>query len=191
VQIDFSALSGGQIALVTAIGALLAAVLAGTFGVVVALINAWSANRLARLTARRQYRLDTLRPWLESLDAEVRLVRDILTPMTDDRVHNVVEVDRYWRALNDRQRTARNQVAWTVVPKTTSASGALAFIQGASNDLDALTEQIHLRIGKNLSSAGDFFEQTGMKRADVLRVLGAFVSHGMRARAAIEDFIFR
>jgi hypothetical protein len=190
VQIDFAALTGGQIALVTATAALVAAIVAGTFGIVVSLINAWSANRLARLNARRQFRLDSLNSWLNTLDSEVRMVRDVLTPLTYDGPHSTAQINKYVDTLRHRERTVRNQVAWSIVPSQSQTSKAIAYVNAYSNELDDVLNDLIPHLSRNVTET-DFFKQGGVDRMVFVKALSAFVIHGMDARRAVEDFIFK
>jgi hypothetical protein len=73
VLLDLSTLPPGRLALLTTAASLLAAVTAGVFGLVTALVNGYSARKLARESAEREFRLATIRPFLDWMDARVRL----------------------------------------------------------------------------------------------------------------------
>lgn len=78
MQIDLTQLTPGQIAVVAASATVLAALIGGAFGVGVAAVNAWSAQRLARQAARRDYRIRVLEPFLARLDEDVPRLTELV-----------------------------------------------------------------------------------------------------------------
>jgi hypothetical protein len=56
----------------------LAAIVAAVGSFVVAAVNTWSARKLARETARREFRLTVARPYLEFVDRLLNLHRDFV-----------------------------------------------------------------------------------------------------------------
>jgi hypothetical protein len=75
MAIDLSRWSAVEIA---AAATCLAATVAAVGSFVVAAVNAWSARRLARETARREFRLTVARPYLEFVDRLIGLHREVL-----------------------------------------------------------------------------------------------------------------
>jgi hypothetical protein len=73
--IDLSRWSPGVI---TAAATCLAATVAAVTGFVVAAINSWSARKLAREAAQREFRLNAIRPYLEFFDQRIALHYELL-----------------------------------------------------------------------------------------------------------------
>jgi hypothetical protein len=74
--IDFTKLTGGQIALLTSAGVVVASVVAALGAFIVAKVNARSARLLARVTAKREHYRVVAEPFLTRVEADVpRLVK--------------------------------------------------------------------------------------------------------------------
>jgi hypothetical protein len=74
VSFDFSQLTAVQVALLAAFATLVAAIVAAITAVLTASINAWSADRVARKTRQREYRLAQFEAYLVVLDADTLLL---------------------------------------------------------------------------------------------------------------------
>lgn len=140
MQTDFAALTGGQIALVTAVATLCAALVAGMFALVSAGIGAWNARWLARDSARRQYRQEALSRALVIADecgSRLALFYGNL------KRRNVDEAERILRDLATTDNLFKNIAFTTVVTadkafSETAKGFARAHITALENAFQAL-----------------------------------------------------
>jgi hypothetical protein len=93
MPIDVSRWSPGVIA---AVATCAAATVAAVTAFVVAVINSWSARRLAREAARRTYRLTVIGPYFEFLDRRIAMLTEILEvgPILSASLRKVAELLR-------------------------------------------------------------------------------------------------
>jgi hypothetical protein len=91
VPVDFSKLTGGQIALLTAIGAVLAALVAGSFALVVAWVNGMYAVRIARKNSQREFYLKAFKPYFDIVENDMFLLQQLVTRTTNLKSQSVAE----------------------------------------------------------------------------------------------------
>ena len=78
MTIDLSQLNATQIGLLAVAATCFAAILAAVGALVVAIVNSQSVRRVARETARREFRLNGVKPYLDFLDRRLSLYDDLI-----------------------------------------------------------------------------------------------------------------
>src|SRR5882672_6285662 len=104
MRIDLSELNAGQIVALLAVAATcFTAVLAVVGSLIVSVVNSRSARRLARETARREFQINGVKPYLDLLDRRISLYDDLTTvgPELVSALHKLIE------SLTLRQRIMR------------------------------------------------------------------------------------
>jgi hypothetical protein len=191
MTIDFTAMQPYHVAAVTALVGLVAAVAAGCFGLVQALINAWAAARLSRLTARRVYRVDALKPYSDAVSKELDTVRSVLMDVVRLDEDPYLDARECIRRLDTRARSVRVATVLNYFKSGSKFSRANACLQQKSqavSDQAAILRE-HTR---NDDSEGPFYFSDVPEEVleQFTKRLSEFVNASADMRKAIEDFIF-
>jgi hypothetical protein len=188
-----SQLTAGQIALLTVCGTLSAAVLGGVFALVTALVNGRMAKSLARSNSRLDFRLKTLQPYIDSVDAETRVVRDALIATVDKPHLQDHTYHAACGALVDRQKAYRVASVYSVaiLDKDREFSASVARLAAASQVIDEVIPLVEDTWRIANTSDATFVEKQKVIRQKWIDALREFVNVGFEGRAEIERFIFR
>ena len=193
MQVDLTKLTPGQIAAVTAGATLLAAVLAGFFALVVSIVNAWSANRIARRNSKRDYMLKAFQPFFSCVENDMYLLREMAVALAE-----VVVPAEDWKAFravvykaNDRLKWPKLMAIAEVLPGDERVKGAalrlekcVTLWEGERRNLDDQAE----RAGKSLLPQRLVTEE----HVKIWEELAEdYYDAAMKFREASENFIFR
>jgi hypothetical protein len=195
MPLDLSRWSPGVI---TAAATCLAAIVAAVASSIVAGVNAWSARRLAREAARREFLLSDVREYLEVLDQRIAFYHEMRNawPRLAEKLANVPPVsipglDVVMRGMAMSQVldeiAARTETPKTVYLKTGIVAAALSD--------QKVHDALFKAIAKDRAFQEAFVASAGVTNAaEIQRTLGEYASQAffalVESRMTIEKFVF-
>jgi hypothetical protein len=198
VLIDFAKLTAGQIAVLTAGATLVAAILGGTFALVVALVNTYSARRIARDNSRRDFRLKLLDPLVIALDREVTTCREVVALLAAAKVTSPDDVSYQLERFKRTNRLEYPIGVYSVFQSHRPLAKSIEEYASAVSNLDTVSRQIQ----KFLLESGDNSDEY-MKKTNWLTLDGAdsqfsqlktatndCIGTAIQVRSAMERFVF-
>lgn len=204
--IDLTKLTAGQIAALTGAATLAAALLAGFFAFIVALVNAWSAARVAKAERRHAFLLTVLGPYLKTIDHELWLLRRWLNTIDPFPYQRIATTREMLEAVKARARvskkTAINGLLWQNTRRNRRLQAAIDTMQRRDAELDERAKKVDdfltslqfacYQRGEAFDVAGSWHDKEGAKPVghDFVNAMKATVTEGYRLRSEVERYLF-
>jgi hypothetical protein len=200
MRFDIASLTAGQIAGLTAAASVIAAVLAGVFGLVVAGVNAWATERTSRNTARRAYRLSLVKPFLDTLDAEMDVCENAVQDLTKSDHIMKEQLFKICEKVSNRRRStdifsiySLTRIASQKNTRVERFRSSQIALTSQMNDVDIEIERfvkyLNDRPGKVLITF-DHHHDDSEARKRLTNALSSFTLAALESRAVLEELIF-
>ena len=203
--INLTKLTAGQIAALTGAATLAAALVAGFFAFIVALVNAWSAARVAKAERRHAFLLTVLGPYLKTIDHELWLLRLWLNKIGLFPYKSIQTTSEMLEEIASRaqvsKKTAINGLLWKDTRRNRRLKAAIDAMQKRDAALDTsvtklkeFLENLHFACaqrGEVFDTAGTWHDHEGAKPLGYAFVdaIKATVEEGYRLRSEVEHYL--
>jgi hypothetical protein len=194
VHIDLANLTAGQTAIITATASLMAAVLVGTFALVVALVNAWSARRMVRATSLREFRLKLFEPFMTTLSTDLYWLQqtsETFPGLSDQLLRDGLNLVG---SLQKRQRVVALAQVYGHAGTSTGLQRAVEAYVKSISELDAAAAPLSLFLTERFTDYHDknwvTLPGADQMRRGLVPLIPPCIASGFRLRNELDKFIF-